>query len=64
MFYCCCVQDSPTEEAAVATPPAAVPEKREGTSGEQVADKLEGVTFEARVVIHEALHLPLLKDSK
>lgn len=47
-----------------ATPPAAVSGESEGISHEKVADKLEGVTFKARIVIHEALHLPLLRDAQ
>lgn len=41
-----------------ATPPEIVPGE------ELVADELESMTFEANVVIHEALHLPLLRDGQ
>jgi hypothetical protein len=44
--------------ATVATPPKALPE--EATEQQE----LEGVTFKARVIIHEALHLPLLRDAQ
>lgn len=54
------MQDSPAEEVETTHPPAVSKEPPD----EQVADKLDGVTFRARVVIHEALHLPLLRDGR
>lgn len=47
--------------AEAAVPPPASPVPEEEREEEQ---ELKEVVFEARVVIHEALHLPLLKDTQ
>jgi len=57
-----CVKD--VVEVAVTPPLASLVEEEQSSEEMEPVEKAEDVVFESRVIIHQALHLPILQDSQ
>jgi len=51
-------------EVAVTPPLASLVEEEQSSEEMEPVEKAEDVVFESRVIIHQALHLPILQDSQ